>query len=59
MDVNIEAGTFTFIDRADLGLGADNMMSNICRFQILSGAVYNNQELRGERTQEDLFKQLE
>ena len=34
-------------------------MQYIARFLILSGTVYNMQELRGENTQQKLFDQLE
>jgi len=41
VDVNVKAGTFTFIDRTDLQLGSSEKTQNICRLLILSGAVYN------------------
>lgn len=59
VNVNVKAGTFTFIDRADLQLGKSEPLANLARLQILSGAVYNVHELRGDRTQQTLFAQLE
>ena len=40
VDFNLKAGTFTFIDRADLKLGNHESLQNIARYMILSGALY-------------------
>ena len=40
IDFNVKAGTFTFIDRADLKLGSQETRKNLAKYFILTGAVY-------------------
>ena len=60
VDVNLKAGTFTFIDRGDLKLGRHETLQNLARFFILAGNVYNQDDMRGHgRTMQHLQKDLE
>lgn len=60
VDFNVKAGTFTFIDRADLKLGSHETLQNLARFFILAGNVYNQDDMKGtKRTLADLQFDLE
>lgn len=58
VDFNVTAGTFTFIDRADLKLDCKELLPLLARFFILSGAVYGITDMKGDLTWSALQAQL-
>ena len=59
VDFNLAEGSFTFIDRGDLQLKNHETLDNLAKFLILSGSFYGKTELQINKSQTELFEELE